>query len=129
MDIINTILDIGNKIIDRIFPDPAERTKAQLELLKLQQSGDLSKIVEQSKIITAEIQSESWLARNWRPLIMMMFGIIIFNNYMLIPWLKTFGLPMALMEIPPNMWSLLEIGMGGYVIGRTVEKGIKAWKE
>ncbi len=128
MDIINTILTIGNKIIDRLFPDPVERTKAQLELLKLQQTGELAQIAEQSKVVTAEIQSQSWLARNWRPLIMLLFGIIILNNYIIVPWLKTFGLPIAMMDIPPNMWSLLEIGMGGYIFGRSIEKSIQTWK-
>lgn len=129
MDLINTLLNVGNKIIDRLFPDPIERTKAQLELLKLQQNGELAQIVEQSKVVIAEIQSESWLVRNWRPMIMVLFGIIMLNNYIIIPWLKTFGLPIAIMDIPPNMWSLLEIGMGGYVVGRSFEKSIKAWKE
>lgn len=126
---ITPILEIGKEVIKRVFPDPQQRAQAELELFKMEQTGELAQITERSKIIVAEAQSESWLARNWRPIIMLLFGAIIFNNYLLIPWLKTFGLPAAMMPIPPNMWSLLEIGMGGYVFGRTLEKGIKAWKK
>lgn len=128
MNPIGTILEIGNKLIDRVFPDPIQNSKAKIELLNLQQSGDLATIAEQSKIIVAEAQSESWIARNWRPLIMLLFGVILLNNYILVPWLKTFGLPVAMMDIPPNMWHLLELGMGGYIISRGFEKVTKNFK-
>jgi hypothetical protein len=77
-----------------------------------------------AKIIVAEAQGESWLQRNWRPLLMVMFGVIIANNYLVVPLFNT---PAAL--IPPDMWDLLKLGVGGYVVGRTVEKGLKTWKE
>lgn len=128
MNPITPIIEIGSKLIDRIFPDPQQRAQAQLELLKMEQSGEIARMTEQSKVIVAEAQSESWLARNWRPLAMMNFIIIIFNNYILAQWLKTFGFPVVIMDIPPKMWDLLEIGLGGYIFMRSAEKAIKIWK-
>jgi hypothetical protein len=85
----------------------------------------------QSKIIIAEAQGKSWLQRNWRPLLMAEFGIIIGNNYIISPWLKILFGWNVIMDIPPDMWGLLKIGVGGYIVGRTGEKitemgGLKA---
>jgi hypothetical protein len=54
---------------------------------------------------------------------MLLFGVIIANNYLIVPIFRT---PAA--DIPPDMWDLLKLGLGGYVVGRTVEKGLKTWK-
>ena len=82
----------------------------------------------QRDIITAEANSQSWLASNWRPITMLCFVAIIVNNYLLVPWLQLFGVPSAVLELPPFMWELLKLGIGGYIMGRSVEKGIKTWK-
>jgi len=78
----------------------------------------------QSSVIIAETQSESWLAGNWRPLLMTMFGVIIANNYIIFPYVELFfGADYAVaIEIPPNMWELLKLGVSGYVVGRSLEK-------
>ena len=57
-------------------------------------------------------------------MLMCLFGLIIANNYLIAPLL---GTPMA--DIPPDMWELLKLGFGGYVIGRSVEKGVKVWSD
>lgn len=102
--------------------DQANRIKARLNELAL--SGSLKELDAAAKIIVAEAQGESWLQRNWRPLLMVLFGAIVANNYVLVP---IFGVPAA--DIPPDMWDLLKLGVGGYVVGRSAEKGIKAWKQ
>lgn len=81
-------------------------------------------------IIVAEIKSGSWLAQNWRPMLMCLFGAIIANNYLIHPYVALFwpGSSVSL-DIPPDMWALLKIGIGGYVVGRSVEKGVKVWKD
>jgi hypothetical protein len=49
--------------------------------------------------------------------------IIIANNYIIHPYLALFAPGKSLQLIlPPEMWSLLKIGVGGYVVGRSVEK-------
>ena len=80
-------------------------------------------------IIVAEAKSESWIARNWRPITMLVFVFIIFNNFVLVPYGTAFGFPMPSVMLPPDMFALLKIGLGGYVVGRSAEKGIKLWKE
>jgi len=93
--------------------------------------GILETEVEAARdIIVAEIKSGSWLAQNWRPMLMCLFGAIIANNYIIHPYIALFwpGKSVSL-DIPPDMWDLLKIGIGGYVVGRSVEKGVKVWKD
>lgn len=125
---IGSIIGALGTVIDKIFPDADDAQKAKLKLLELEQSGELARITAAKEIVTAEAKGESWLQRNWRPLMMLAFILIIVNNYILVPYLSAFGLLHVTLDLPPKMWSLLEIGVGGYVVGRTVEKGIKGWK-
>ena len=110
-------------VIDKAVEDKdqAARIKADLQTMVL--TGQIKEIEAAASIIAAEAQGESWLQRNWRPLLMCLFGLIIANNYLIVP---LFGTPMA--DIPPDMWDLLKLGVGGYVVGRSVEKGVRVWK-
>ena len=50
---LTAILDIGSKLVDRLIPDPTKKAEAQLELLKLQASGELAKMANESEITKA----------------------------------------------------------------------------
>ena len=77
-----------------------------------------SKLLEnQSQIVQSESKGESWLQRNWRPMLMMVCMYIIFSNYVLVPY---FHIPAVVLD--QNIWDLLKIGVGGYVAGRSLEK-------
>lgn len=65
--VIDSVLDIGSKVIDRLWPDPAKRDAAKLELFKLQQSGELQVIEQQLKINAAEAASLNPFNSGWRP--------------------------------------------------------------
>ncbi len=118
--LVSSLLGVVDKAVED--KDLANQIKARLNEQAL--NGSLKELESAASIIVAEAQGESWLQRNWRPLLMVLFGTIIANNYMLVP---IFGTPAA--EIPPDMWDLLKLGVGGYVVGRTAEKSLKAWKE
>ncbi|UOF80244.1 holin [Caudoviricetes sp.] len=67
MDPITALLSIGNTLIQRIFPDPAQAAQAQLALLKMQQDGDLAAISGQMDINKVEAASTSIFVSGWRP--------------------------------------------------------------
>ena len=67
MDPITAILNIGNTLINKLFPDPAEAAKAQLALLKMQQDGELAAMVAQTEINKVEAASQSIFVAGWRP--------------------------------------------------------------
>lgn len=120
--VLGGLFDIGAKLIDRLFPDPVARDKAKVELLTMQANGELEELKVRMSSIVAEAQSDSWLAANWRPVTMLSFVFIIFNNWVLYPYFKAFGLPVIYLEVPVNVWDIIEVGLGGYVIGRSGEK-------
>ena len=122
-------------LIDELHTSDEEKGNLRLKFEAMQSAlqGKLielekSLIAARSSIIIAEAQSQSWLASNWRPMLMLLFGIIIANNYILYPYLSLFFDAAPKLEIPPDMWDLLKLGVGGYIAGRSVEKGIKEWK-
>lgn len=79
-------------------------------------------------IIIAETKSQSWLARNWRPILMLTIVAIIANNYVLFPYLSLFTEKVTMLTLPDHLWALLKIGVGGYIVGRSAEQVAKTIK-
>ena len=67
MDPISALLNIGNTLINKLFPDPAQAAQAQLALLKMQQDGELAAISGQMEINKIEAGSSSVFVSGWRP--------------------------------------------------------------
>ena len=111
-------------LIDKSVEDKDQAARIKADLQQMVLTGQIKEIEAAASIIAAEARGESWLQRNWRPLLMCLFGLIVANNYLIVP---LFGSPMA--DIPPDMWDLLKLGVGGYVVGRSVEKGVRVWRE
>ena len=109
------ISEIG-KVIDTLFTSEEERIKAKNEVFKVlkEQQMELQKL--QTEIIVAEAKG-NWLQRSWRPILMLAFGFIVIYVKFIAP---LFGF-----TIPPlenEFWNLLQLGIGGYVVGRSAEK-------
>ena len=128
------VKDIKQVITGEINPDIraeldsklAELTFA-LQLAHDQYDSDVIK--NQGAIILAEARNESWLTRYWRTLLMINIIIIIANNYIISPYLSLFYLHVLTLELPDKLWNLMTLGVSGYVAGRSIEKGVKMWKE
>ncbi len=110
-------------VVDKAIEDKDQAALIKGKLQEMVLTGQMKEIEAAARVIVAEAKGESWLQRSWRPLLMCLFGVIIANNFLVVP---LFGTPSA--EIPPDMWDLLKLGVGGYVVGRSVEKGVKVWK-
>lgn len=110
------IIDSASGLIDGVVTTDQQKLslKNQLSEIVLDNLGSLQSM--QSKVILAE-SSGSKLQRNWRPLVMLSFAVIVVYAKFIAP---AFGLPNA--ELEPDFWKLLEIGLGGYIIGRSAEK-------
>lgn len=121
---LTEIMKGASDIIGRFVADPDKKIAASQELAKLQMDfqskvlqADVDWAKAQADVIKTEIQSDSWMGKNWRPILMLTFTYIILHTFVLAP---LFSLKSVL--IPDEMWTLLKIGMGGYIIGRSVEK-------
>ena len=125
-DPVSAALDIGGKLIDRLWPDPIQAAAAKLELLKLQQSGDLAQITGQLEINKAEAQNSSVFVAGWRPAIGWVCAMALFYQYLVRPIAQgafaAAGHPLPpLVGLDDNLWQLLlgMLGLGGL---RTYEK-------
>ena len=67
LDPVTALFEVGSKVLDRILPDPAQQAAAKLELLKLQQNGELAQITGQMDINKVEAASSSLFVSGWRP--------------------------------------------------------------
>ena len=111
----NVIGDIG-KVIDNLFTSEEERINAKNKIIQVLKEKELELQKMQTEIIIAEAKG-NWLQRSWRPILMLSFGFIVIYNKFAAP---LFGWTIPVLE--GEFWNLLQIGIGGYVVGRSAEK-------
>lgn len=115
MSLLSLIPVIGD-VLDKVIPDPVAQADAKVKLMELAQKGEFAEMNARADIIKAEAASESWLAQSWRPIMMLTFGALIVAR-----WLG-YAAPGISQEEILKLWNIVELGLGGYVIGRSVEK-------
>ena len=111
----NVVKEIGG-IIDNLFTNDEERINAKNKIIQVLKEKELELQKMQTDIIIAEAKG-NWLQRSWRPILMLSFGFIVIYVKFIAP---LFGF-----TIPPlenEFWNLLQLGIGGYVVGRSAEK-------
>jgi hypothetical protein len=125
---LDAILNIGGKLIDKLIPDPEAKAKAQFELAKMAQDGELAKLANETKLyeteqnnLTARVQadmaSDSWLSKNIRPMTLI-FLLVAYSGFAIASMFEyeTRGAYVELL----GQWGMLV--MSFYFGGRTMEK-------
>lgn len=109
--------------IDKVVLDKDEAARIKATLQEMVLTGQMKEIEEAASIIRAEATGDSWLQRSWRPMTMLFFVGLIGARW--------FGFSMEGMTEAEylSIYELVKLGLGGYVVGRSVEKGIKVWKD
>ena len=126
---VDGITNLISTAVTRIWPDKTKIAELDAELSKMAKSGELEVIASKFGVIQAEANSKHFITAAWRPITMLTFVAIIANNYLLYPYLSLFWNQAPVLDIPPDMWGLLKIGLGGYVVGRSAEKIASAIQE
>jgi len=129
--VITSIADLGGRIMERWFPptmSEADKERARQEFQVLLQQAALQDQQIRAQLVLAEIKGESWLQRNWRPILMLSIVGIVINNSIVFPLLRAFGVAAIPLELTDALWTTLQIGLGGYVVGRSAEKIAETWK-
>lgn len=114
--LIPALAPILGKVVGNLFPDPAEKAKAEAEVMRQLLAAQSEIEQAASKIIQTEAASTHWLAANWRPLTMLVFVALIVAR-----WFGWAAPNLSEAEYI-KLWSIVEFGLGGYVVGRSVEK-------
>jgi hypothetical protein len=114
--LLPALLPVLGDLFKRWFPDPAEAAKAQQDMVMALLAQQASLNAAAGDIIKAEAQSEHWLAACWRPILMLTFGALIVAR-----WLGWSAPGISEAEVL-KLWDIVQLGLGGYVIGRSIEK-------
>ena len=125
---LDALLNVGGKLIDKLIPDPEAKAKAQLELQKMAQEGELAKMANETKLfeveqenvtrrVEADMASDSWMSKNIRPLTLV-FLLVAYSGFA-IASIFEFETRGAYVELL-GQWGMLV--MSFYFGGRTMEK-------
>ena len=122
------LLEIGGKLVDKLIPDPAAKAKAQLDLAKLAQDGELAQMANETDLYKteqnnlserhkADMASDSWLSKNIRPMTL----VAIFVGYFVFAMMSAFNYNANEAYVTLlGQWGMLV--MSFYFGGRTLEK-------
>ena len=123
--LVGSIFKPAADLIDNLHTSEEEKLTFKQQMFEIQTKAFMeaekyeSQLLDAKKtIITAEAQSQSALARNWRPITMLTFLALVVGD----------SLGLLASPLAPEAWTLLQIGLGGYVVGRSAEKVTKAFK-
>jgi hypothetical protein len=121
---VSSIFKPAADLIDNLHTSEEEKLELKKQISQVEnefQSKVLdyeTKLMEaQSSVIRAETTSQSWITRNWRPITMLTFLVLVVCD--------SFGI--LANDLAPEAWTLLQIGLGGYVVGRSAEKIVPAF--
>ena len=123
--LIPGIIGLVSKFVDKAVPDKDEANRLKAAFASEAQALAKSELEGSVQIIVAEAQGGSWLQKAWRPLTMLTFVVMI------VMWWLGFTPENALITeaLVDKFFSIVQIGLGGYIAGRSAEKVAKAWKE
>ncbi len=104
------------KVIERIIPDPEKAAQAKHQLVDMAVNGELDELAQRAGVIKAEAQGDSWLQRSWRPIVMLVFTALIVCR-----WLG-WSAPDLSEAVELKLFSIVQLGIGGYIASRGIEK-------
>jgi len=125
---LDALLNVGGKLIDKLIPDPEAKAKAQFELSKMAQDGELAKMANDTKLfeteqnnlterLKADMGSDSWLSKNIRPMTLI-FILLTYTTFAMMSAFN-YNTNQAYVELL-GQWGMLI--MSFYFGGRTLEK-------
>ena len=114
--LIPALAPILSRVAGNLFPDPEAKAKAEAEMALALMANQKELEQAAANIIKAEASSTNWLASSWRPVVMLTFAGLIVAR-----WFGWAAPNLSEAEYL-KLWSIVELGLGGYVIGRSAEK-------
>lgn len=116
---ISSIFKPTEDLVDNLHTSKEEKMDLQKQIMEVQNQLSIKiidyeqqRLTAQSMIINAEATGKSWLQRNWRPITMLTFLILVICD----------SFDLLAFRLSGDAWDLLKIGLGGYVVGRSAEK-------
>ena len=112
MNKVKGVVSAVNELVDRLTLPSREKRQLKTDLLKVFMEWE-QRVMEARSVVLTEETRGNWLQRSWRPLVMLVFtSIVLVGTFTNLPILADTS----------RLWDLLEVGIGGYVVGRSGEK-------
>lgn len=125
---ITDIISLVGRAAGKYFDTQEKADEFRADISKLLSDNEAKILQAQRDVVIAEIQGQDHIQRLWRPILMMVCIFIVFNNYVLAPYMNLFFLTDIALQLDDNIWALMKIGVGGYTAGRSAEKIAGLWK-
>lgn len=116
-------------VVKRVLPEDKDKRaeiEREINMALISNSAQIEQAA--ASVILAEAKSEHWITATWRPILMLTITAIVGWNYLLAPLVELAvrlivgdQIPLTI-PLPDELWNLLMIGVGGYVVGRSAEK-------
>ena len=117
VDPVTNVVDAVSRFVDRLTLPAREKKQLETDLQKLIQEIERDLVQARASIVVEETRG-NWLQRSWRPLVMLTFAtIVLVGTFINVP----------ILSVTSRCWDLVEIGLGGYVVGRSGEKIMQAF--
>ena len=114
---VTGIVSAVGELVDRLTLPAREKKQLETDLLRVFMEWE-QRVMEARTAVLVEEARGNWLQRSWRPLVMLIFALIVLVG--------TFT-SLPILSDTSRFWDLLEIGIGGYVVGRSGEKIMQAF--
>ena len=126
--LLGALAPILGDVLGKVIPDADARAKAlqEVQMSLLAKSREIE--LAAADIVKTEAGSTHWITAAWRPILMLVFTAIIANNFILAPYAEAVFNVSLLLPLPDQLWTLINIGVGGYVVSRGAEKVAKEFK-
>jgi hypothetical protein len=118
-DLIANIFKPAAKLVDDLHTSDEERLTAKSKMLEVQAAAmqqvfdyETQALTARANIVNSEASSSNWLASSWRPITMLTFLVLAVGD----------SLGLLASPLRDEAWMLLQLGLGGYVVGRSGEK-------
>lgn len=114
---VKGVVSAVGEVVDRLTLPGREKKQLETDLTRVLVEWE-QRVMEARAAVLVEEARGSWLQRSWRPLVMLTFAVIVLVG--------TF-VSLPILDDTSRFWDLLEIGLGGYVVGRSGEKIVQAF--
>lgn len=118
--IVQGLFSAANSLIERFFPDPEKKAQAQLELLKMQQNGELAHLASETDLAKLQIQtnieeakSGNWYIASWRPTVGWVCAIAFAYSYIILPFMQFFVFTFGTAEMVKQLALLPTLDLAG----------------
>jgi len=118
-DLISNIFKPAANLVDELHTSDEERLNAKSKMLEVQAAAmqqvfdyETQALTARANIVNSEASSGNWLASSWRPITMLTFLVLAVGD----------SLGLLATPLRDEAWMLLQLGLGGYVVGRSGEK-------